>query len=109
MSDACFVIITQEDTGLVNVSAPMQYKALVYEILRDARTVIERTPPVKCFGLTRSLVIVMRMDGRVDVQAPIPEPSWCYQMLDAARLIVEEFDAPEQKVRPSGYADCLPA
>ena len=109
MADACFVIITQEDTGLVNVSAPMQYKALVYEILRDARTVIARTPPAQCFGLTRSLVIVMRMDGRVDIQAPIPEPSWCYLMLDAAKTIVEQFDAPEQKMRPAGYADCLSA
>ena len=36
MSEACRIIITQEPSGLLSVSAPMKHKELCYEILRAA-------------------------------------------------------------------------
>lgn len=91
----------------MNVSAPMKYKALCYDILRDAKRVIELTPDVNFFNPGRTLVITMNMTGLVDVAAPLPKREWCEMALKAARLVIEEFDSPEQKMRPAGYADCL--
>jgi hypothetical protein len=109
LSEACRIVITQEPAGLVNVSAPMKYKALCFDILRDAKRVIELTPDVDFFSPGKTLIITMNMTGLVDVAAPLPDRSWCEIALKAARLIIEQFDSPEQKTRPAGYADCLPA
>lgn len=111
--EVCRIIITREDNGLVNVSAPMQYKALCYDILNDAKSVIDYTADRFFFLPVNtklvSLLITMNMTGLVDVQAPLPPREWCTEMLTKSRLIIEQFDAPEQKVRPAGYADCLPS
>lgn len=107
MSEACRVIIAQEASGLVNVSAPMAYKALCYEILKDARRVIELTSDFDFFNPGRTLIITMNMTGLVDVAAPMPPREWCYAVLKQVRKIIEEFDAPQQPMRPSGYADSL--
>ena len=112
MTDACCIIVTQEATGLINVSAPMSYKPLCYEILRDAESMVAAatdhvfTAPA---SLNKTLLISMRMTGDVDINAPAPKKDWCLMAIKAARKIIEEFDSPQQKMRPSGYADCLPS
>lgn len=109
MDGACKIIITQQmPSGLVNVSAPMRYRRLCYEILDDARYVIDHTDSRHFFSLGRTLLITMNMDGRVDVAAPLPPRDWCEMALKAARTIIEQFDTPEQRMRPAGFADCLP-
>lgn len=108
MAEACRIIITEEASGLVNVSAPMQYKELCYNILADAKKVIDYTPPEVFFNPGRTLIIAMNMTGLVDVAAPLPPRDWCYITLTKARTIIEQFESPEEKMRPAGYADCLP-
>lgn len=106
-TEACRIVLTQERTGLVNVSAPMQHKALCYEILRDAAFVIERTEERHFFNPGKTLLITMGMDGRVDIAAPLPPREWCLMILKAARLVIEEYDLGGPKERPAGYADNL--
>lgn len=112
MSEACRLIITQEANGLINVSAPMKYKPLCYDILKDARYVIEHAAP-HCFSalpglMGRTLIITMDMTGRVDVAAPLPLREWCLEALKHAQTVIEQFESTEQKMRPAGFADCLP-
>jgi len=108
MASACMIILTQEASGLMNVSAPMQYKALCRDILRDAEYVVQHERPEMFFNPGRTLIVEMTMEGRVNVQAPLPPKEWCLQALKHAWTIIDQFDAPEQKMRPAGYADCLP-
>lgn len=111
MSEACRIIITQEASGLLNVSAPMKYKELCYDILDDAKRVIELTPEPHFFApmAVPTLLITMNTSGLVDVQAPLPKRAWCEIALKGARRIIEEFDLGDDKMRRSGYADCIPA
>jgi hypothetical protein len=108
MTEACRIIITQEKSGVFSVSAPMSYKELCYDILADAKTVIDYERNPVFFSPGRTLIVTMNMDGRVDVAAPAPSKEWCYMALSAARRVIEEYDGPEQKQRPAGYADPLP-
>lgn len=108
MSEACRVIITQEWNGLFNVSAPMQYKPLCYEILCDAKKVLDLTTDIHFTNPGRTLLITMNMSGLVDVAAPMPPKEWCLQALNTARNIIEQFDSVQQPMRSAGYADCLP-
>lgn len=105
--EACKIIITQELNGMVNASAPMKYKELCYNILDDAKIVINTSSPFDFFSPSKTLVITMNMSGLVDIAAPMPNKEWCLMMLKAARKIIEEFDSPELKQLKSGYADCL--
>lgn len=107
-TQACRIIITQEASGLVNVSAPMQYKALCYDILWDAAFVIDHTPPQHFFSSGKTLLITMGQDGRVDVAAPLPPRDWCHMMLKAARLVIEQYEAGDTPMRRAGFADSLP-
>lgn len=115
MSETCRVIITEEPPslryphGLVNVSAPMKYKELCYDILDDARRVIDCTPEHAFTNPGKTLLITMNNTGMVDVQAPLPSRHWCEHVLKTARTIIEEFDDGDAKMRPAGYADSLPS
>ena len=106
--EACRIIITQDAAGRFNVSAPLKYKALCYDILNDAATVIKytRDPAAFCYP-GKTLLITMNMAGMVDVAAPMPVREWCEMALCAARLVIDQYDGPEQKERPAGYADPL--
>lgn len=105
MTEACRIIITQETSGLVNVTAPMSYKELCYDILADAKRVIDCTPDVDVFGCGRTLLITMNMSGLVDVQAPLPPRDWCDMILGAARKVIEEYDLGAPKLGRAGFAD----
>ena len=105
--EACRIIITQERKGLFNVSAPMKYKELCYDILKGAEFVIERTGAQHFFNPGRTLLITMDMTGTVDVAAPLPPLEWCLFALRSARQIIEQFDEGGPKSVPSGYADSI--
>lgn len=90
--EACRVVILQRADGAVDVAAPMKHKELCYDILADARTVIERTGE-ECFSvLSKRVVCVMQMSGLVDVGAPLPSRELCYHMLAQARDVIERYD-----------------
>lgn len=101
MSDeACRIVILLRGPGVVDVAAPMKYKPLCYDILKDAQAVIDRTP-VECFrkGIDR-IVIVMSMKGVVDVAAPLPPRDLCAAMLKWGKVVIEKYDnaaAPPQR------------
>jgi hypothetical protein len=105
--EACKIIITQEVNGTMNVSAPMAYKELCYNILDDAKIVINTSSPFDFFGPSKTLLITMNMTGLVDVAAPMPDKEWCLMALKAARKIIDEFESNEQKQVKSGYADSI--
>lgn len=89
--EACRIEIRADEIGGVNVAAPMRYKPLCYEMLDNARFVVNQTPP-HLFGLERGFAIVMDMDGVVDVSAPLPERDLCLLMLDQARTVIERYE-----------------
>ena len=107
-NEACRIILTQEPTGLLNVSAPMKYKPLCYDILDDARRVIELAPDSVFFSPGKTLIITMNMTGLVDVAAPLPDRHWCYGAIKQARWIIEQYEEGGPKHRPAGYADPIP-
>ena len=115
MSELCHIIITEEPIsqrhpkGLLNVSAPMKYKELCYEILGDALHVIDQTSEAAIFNPSRTLVIQMQKSGMVDVQAPLPPRHWCEMVLKQAHKIIDQFDDGDTKMRKAGYADCISA
>lgn len=90
---------------IVDVAAPLKHKALCYDILASARSVILKSRP-EAFaspdGYTGTrIVIVMDMHGTVDVGAPLPNnPEFCLDMLRAAHSVIERYDdeaAPEAR------------
>lgn len=100
MSDveACRIVILLKSPGVVDVAAPMKYKQLCYDILEDARFVIESTKSelfTSMLDVNARLVIVMSMAGRVDVGAPLPTRELCYRMLKDAKLVIERFNDAE--------------
>jgi hypothetical protein len=104
--EACRVVMTLTDAGVIDVGAPMKHKPLCYEILADAARVIEATPEQHFRLGIRTLTIVMGQNGVVDVAAPLPPRVLCVKMLETAKHIIERFDdesAPE--MRP--FADVL--
>ena len=103
--EACKIVILVNEHGVADVGAPMQYKALCYDILDDARSVIAYTDAQhfrdKWMGPGAKLVISMGMDGRVDVGAPMPNREYCYKLLADARDVIERFDdATAPELRP---------
>lgn len=105
MTEACRIGILLRAPGVVDVGAPMKHKPLCYEMLADARQVLERTPD-EAFKLGVAVVtVVMDMSGRVDVAAPLPPREMAYRMLADARDVIERYDddkAPE--LRPFNRA-----
>ena len=104
--EACRVVMTLTDAGLIDVGAPMKHKQLCYEILEDAAKVIAATPEQHFQLGVRTLTLVMGMTGMVDVAAPMPPRVLCVKMLEVAKHIIERFDdesAPE--LRP--FSDVL--
>jgi len=90
--EACRIVIQLVGPRQVNVGAPMKYKPLCYDILKDAKTVIARTPD-QCFDdAVKVITIVMGMSGRVDVAAPLPNRELCALMLEDAKGVIERFD-----------------
>lgn len=94
-AEACRIFIQAypADVGGVGVSAPMKHKDLCYDILRDARIVINSTPDFmfRVPANLPKLVAVMNMSGTVDVIAPLPPKEICFKMLDAARKVIEAY------------------
>lgn len=108
-SEACRIVILYLGPGQVDVAAPMKYKPLCYDILRDARAVIERTPS-ECFRPLDILsgariVVVMSMAGRVDVAAPLPNRELCCEMLKLAKTIIERYDDTDNPIPSRGFSD----
>ena len=100
MTEACRIGILFRVPGVVDVGAPMKHKALCYEILRDARTVIERTGDEAFHDGVKAITLVMDMSGLVDVAAPLPNRWLCYRMLADARDVIERYNddkAPEMR------------
>lgn len=96
MSEACRIGIHYRGPGVVDVGAPMKHKELCYEMLRDARGVVERTAPQHFKAGVTQMAVVMDMSGRVDVSAPLPPDA--VQWLALARGVIERFNddaAPE--------------
>lgn len=96
--EACRIGIVLRAPGVVDVGAPMKHKALCYEILRDARQVIERTPDAAFRPGVTVVTVVMDMTGRIDVAAPLPPREMAYRMLTDAKDVIERFNddaAPE--------------
>lgn len=93
--EACRIVILLKAPGIVDVAAPMQYKPLCYDILRDAKTVIESTRSelfTDILDKDARIVIVMSMSGRVDVAAPLPSRDLCYKMLKDAKAVIERYN-----------------
>jgi hypothetical protein len=61
-------------------------------MLRDAKTVIEKTGDEHFDNSKREIAIVMDMSGRVDVSAPLPNRWLCYQMLVDAKGVIERYN-----------------
>jgi hypothetical protein len=106
--EACRIVILLRGPGVVDVAAPMKHKPLCYDLLRDARTVIERTPAhLFRVGIDR-IIVVMDMSGTVDVAAPLPNRDLCYQMLRDARNLIERYEAevvPDRAFSPALLGD----
>lgn len=103
--DACRIGIHYKAPGAVDVGAPMKYKEVCYDMLKEARAVIERTEDQHFKPGINTMTIVMDMTGRVDVGAPLPERHFAYQWLALARDVIERFNddaAPE--LRPFNSA-----
>lgn len=91
--EACTIVITQNPiNNEVQVNAPMKYKELCYDILTDAKKVIDKTGTEYFRPNQLQLVIRMTMAGRVDVIAPLPIQERCHILLKAARHIIEQFE-----------------
>lgn len=105
MTEACRIGIHCTSPGVVDVGAPMKYKDLCYDMLKDAKAVIERTGDEHFWPGVTSIAIIMDMTGRVDVSAPLPERHLAYLWLQKARDVIERFNddaAPE--LRPFNAA-----
>lgn len=90
--EVCRIGIHWIAQGVVDVGAPMKYKDICYEMLRDAAIVIERSPPhVFALGVT-AFSIVMDMSGRVDVSAPLPPKPLALAWLKDARNVIERYN-----------------
>jgi hypothetical protein len=110
--EVCRIVILVRADGAVDVAAPMKEKALCYEILKSAKSVIERSPDQvfknPWLGNGARIVIVMNMQGVVDVSAPLPNREFCYKMLRDAKLVIERFDdaeAPPMRPFPAALLD----
>lgn len=109
--EACRIVILLRNPGVVDVAAPMKHKQVCYDMLYDARRVMERTPDSVFRSMPVAegvrIVIVMSMAGVVDVSAPLPHRELCYKMLADARVVIERFnDAEAPPMRPfSGAMD----
>ena len=90
--EACRIGIYCANPNVVDVGAPMKHKDLCYDMLRDARAVIERTSDEHFDARVKSITIVMDMTGRVDVGAPLPERHLAYLWLEKAREVIERFN-----------------
>jgi hypothetical protein len=98
--EACRIGIHYRAQGVVDVGAPMKHKELCYDILRDARTVLEALPDQHFGFALSSMTIVMNMSGTVDVAAPFPPRQIAYQWLNLAKSVIERYDdavAPEMR------------
>lgn len=103
--EACKIVIFVNASNDVDVAAPMKHKELCYDILHDAKTVIEATPDNMflpfVIGPGAKIVISMGMDGVVDVGAPLPNREFSLLLLTLARQVVERFDDAEAPpIRP---------
>jgi len=105
--EACRIIITEELTGLMNVSAPMKYKELCNDILDDALFIVLREPKETFFAPGKSMVITMNMSGMVDLQAPLPDRAWCEKAIKESKQIIKEYQATGNKFNQTGFADNL--
>lgn len=102
--DACQIVILRRADGAVDVGAPMKHKDLCYDILADARTVIERLRDQHFSPVVKQLGIVMDMRGVVDVAAPLPPRELCYVMLEQGRDVIERYNddaAPPMRAFPA--------
>jgi hypothetical protein len=90
--EACRVVMTLTDAGVIDVGAPMKHKEICYEILKDAKRVIDTTAEQHFRLGVRTLTLVMGMSGTVDVAAPMPPRMLCMKMLEVAKHIIERFD-----------------
>ncbi len=98
MSEACRIGIYYRGPGAVDVGAPMKHKDLCYDMLRDARGVVERTAPEHFKVGVTQMAVVMDMTGRVDVSAPLPPDALGW--LGMAKNVIERYDddsAPEMR------------
>lgn len=92
MSEACRIVIHQIAPGQYDVGAPMKYKEVCYDMLRDAAVVIERQPSHVFNPNVITLIITMSMAGVVDVSAPLPPIGKCSEMLVKAKDLIERFN-----------------
>lgn len=90
--EACRIAIQLVGPRQVNVGAPMKHKPLCYDILRDAKKVIDATPDSAFRDNVGVITIVMDMTGRVDVGAPLPNRELCAIMLTDAKSVIERYD-----------------
>ncbi len=91
--EACRIGIHRRSATAFDVGAPMKYKDLCYDMLRDAAIVVRGTAPQHFrHGLTQ-WAIVMDMTGRVDIAAPVPVDAQLW--LDEARKVIERYDDAE--------------
>lgn len=98
--EACRIGIVLRAPGVVDVGAPMKHKPLCYEILADARKVIEASPDSAFHPGIKQIGIVMDMTGRVDVAAPLPPRQLAVRMLSDAKDVIERYNeesAPEMR------------
>lgn len=99
--EACRIGIVLKAPGIVDVGAPMKHKSLCYEILKDAKRVMERTADNAFWPDVKAITIVMDMTGSVDVAAPLPPRGIAYQMLDNAKDVIERYnDDSAPQLRP---------
>jgi hypothetical protein len=83
----------------------MKHKPLCYEILADARGIMERTHDSAFHEGINSITIVMDMTGRVDVAAPLPPRASAYLWLEKAKQIIIRFnDESAPELRPFNAA-----
>lgn len=105
MTEACRIGILLRAPGVVDVGAPMQHKALCYDMLRDARKVMQGTPEQAFQSGVKHITLVMDMTGRVDVAAPLPPRLLAYRLLADAKDVIERYDdAAAPAMRPFSRA-----
>jgi hypothetical protein len=93
IEEACRIVVVLRGPGAVDVGAPMRHKDLCYDILKDARSVIERSGDEVFLSTAECrIIITMSMQGLVDVSAPLPNRELCYQMLKNAKDVIERYD-----------------
>lgn len=100
MEEVCRIGIVLRGPGVVDVGAPMKHKPLCYDILRDARKVMERTPDNAFWSDVKVITLVMDMSGKVDVAAPLPPREMAYRMLSDTKDVIERYNddsAPEMR------------